>query len=156
DWSVGGWYRNLDDGFSVSRFDIGQRLIEKGFEFSGELSEDLILSGLFSTAERGNDSYDQALVQIDWRYGDNDSLAAEVRRVTETRNGASVDGVLGAVRYTRRLTSSLEVYGLGQATLDNDGGQYRNNDLMSLGGKYLFGDSSSVGAEVTQGARGEA
>src|SRR5699024_10158651 len=59
-------------------------------------------------------------------------------------------------RYTHRLTPSLDIYGIGQATLANDGGKYRNNDAFTLGSRYVFGDLSSVSAEATQGARGNA
>ena len=72
--------------------------------------------------------------------------------------GASLDaaGTLGAVKYLQRFGSTLELYGLAQLTLDDDGGQYADNDALTLGGKYLYGDNSSVGAEVTTGDRGQA
>ncbi len=159
EWDIGSWYRNVDSGYSISRFDIGERLIEKGAEFSGEVTEDLTLSGRVSQAERGADQFDQAQLQAEMRILENDSLAVEIRHTREKHRTSSDydgNGTLGAVRYTHRLTPSLDIYGIGQATLANDGGKYRNNDAFTLGSRYVFGDLSSVSAEATQGARGNA
>lgn len=156
EWALASWYRHVDSGYSISRFDIGMPVIEKGIEFSGELSDDLSLSGRLSTAERGADRFEQRQLQTDWRLRENDRLGGELRSVTETRDGNAVDGMLGAVSYTHRIGSSLDVYGIGQVTLDNDGGRYRDNDALTLGSKYLFGDLSSIGGEVTGGDRGNA
>ncbi|MET0581066.1 MAG: hypothetical protein ABWZ08_03735, partial [Pseudoxanthomonas sp.] len=65
-------------------------------------------------------------------------------------------GTLGAVKYTHRFGTSLDLYGSAQLTLDDDDGQYADNDAYTVGGKYLFGDLSSVGAEVVSGDRGDA
>ncbi len=156
EWTLASWYRHVDSGYSISRFDIGMPVIEKGLEFSGAVSDDLTLSGRVSNAERGSDRFDQRQVLADYRLGENDTLSGEVRSVTETRSAQAVDGTLGALRYGHRIGSSLEVYGIAQATLDNDGGRYRDNDAATLGGKYLFGDLSSIGGEVTAGDRGNA
>ncbi|PAU55311.1 hypothetical protein [Pseudomonas indica] len=156
EWALAGWYRLVDSGYSISRFDIGMPVVEKGAEFSGELSETLELSGRASRAERGIDRFDQAQIGAGWQLSEDDQLDAELRQTTETRSSDAVEGTLGALRYTRRITPSLEVYGVGQLTLDNDNGRYRDNDALTLGGKYLFGDLSSVGAEVTGGDRGNA
>ena len=48
------------------------------------------------------------------------------------------------------------MYGTAQVTVDDDDGRYADNDALTLGGKYLFGDLSTVGAEVTSGDRGDA
>lgn len=40
-------------------------------------------------------------------------------------------------------------------TVDDDNGRYVDNDALTVGGKYLFGDLSSIGAEVTTGDRGD-
>lgn len=155
EWATGGWYRDVESGYSVSRFDLGMPVVEKGAEFAGELSDALWLSGRISRAERGADAFDQAQVMSELRLREDDRLAAELRQVEETRGGTSADGTLFALRYVHRLNPSVELYGTGQATLSNSG-DYRNNDALSLGGRYLFGDLSSVGAEVTSGSRGDA
>lgn len=50
------------------------------------------------------------------------------------------------------MTPSLELYGIGQATLDNDGGKYRNNDALTAGVTCLA-NQSSVSGEATHGSR---
>jgi len=60
------------------------------------------------------------------------------------------------VKYTRRIGTALDLYGLAQVTLDDDGGRYADNNAYAVGGKYLFGNQSSVGGEVSTGDRGDA
>src|SRR5690606_17677720 len=53
-------------------------------------------------------------------------------------------------------TPNLEAYGVLQATLDDDGGRYADNDALTLGARYRFGALSTLGLEATQGDRGHA
>ena len=46
------------------------------------------------------------------------------------------------------------MYGIAQFTLDDDDGDYEDNDSFTLGAKYLFGNLSSFGAELNTGDRG--
>lgn len=155
EWTVAGWWRDVGDGYSISRFDTGERVREQGMEFLGHLNAHWVLSGRWSEARRGDSALDQQLLRLDWLLDDH-SLSGELRGVQETRSGLSADGVLAAVQYTHRLNSALEVYGIAQLTVDDDGGAYRDNDAYTLGARYLFGNLSSVGAELTSGDRGDA
>src|SRR5581483_2633020 len=94
--------------------------------------------------------------QIDWRLAEHSDLIAEIRRVTETYQGNSGTGTLAALGYTRRLIGTLDVYGTGQITLDDDGGAYPRNNAATVGAKYQFANQSSAGAEYTAGNRGNA
>lgn len=156
EWTAGSWWRDVTSGYSVARADLGQAIHEYGAEFSGQLSHDLKLSGRYSKAEQGSDALEQGQLQLDWRLADHSDLIAELRRVTETYQMHSGTGTLAALGYTRRLGSSLDVYGNGQVTLADDGGAYPRNNSATAGAKYLFGDLSTVGAEVTGGDRGNA
>ena len=73
----------------------------------------------------------------------------------EQRLSGNAIGTLGALKYAQRFGTSLEMWGIAQLTLDDDGGQYEDNNAFTLGGKYLFGNLSTVGAEVTTGDRGD-
>jgi hypothetical protein len=53
DWTVGAWWRRVDAGFSVSRFDSGADVEEYGVEFLGYFTEDFSLFGRYTYAERG-------------------------------------------------------------------------------------------------------
>ena len=154
DWSVGAWWRDVDAGFSVSRFDTGLGITEYGAEFLGWFSDRFSLYGRYSRAERGNDVLEQQQLTADWRIIDAGRLGAELRRVQERHLSGDVDALLAAISYRQRIGSSLELYGTGQLTLADDHGAYPKNNLLTAGAKYLFGDRSSVGAELSSGSRG--
>lgn len=155
EWSAGAWWRNLDAGYSSSRTDyFGQDITEYGAEVLGEIKPDLTLYTKHSQAERGQEALTQNQVTTEWRFKDEKTLTAEVKRVDEERLNGDAAGTLAAIKYSQRLTPSLELYGIGQATIDKEG-LYENNDALTLGGRYLFGDQSSLSASATQGSRGD-
>ncbi|MEN1957430.1 hypothetical protein [Luteimonas changyuni] len=129
---------------------------EHGAEVLGQFSPDLSVFARYSNAERGGDVLRQAQASLEWRPGEYNALTAEVRRIEERRQAqATAAGMLGAVKYTHRFGTALDLYGIGQVTLDDDGGQYEDNDALTLGGRYNFANLSTVGAEATTGDRGE-
>jgi len=156
DWSSAAWWRQVDAGFSISRFDTGMDIEEYGGELLGQFTPNLSLHARYSRAERGLEALTQGQATVEWRISDFDTLAAELRRVEENRIGGSAAGLLAAVQYKHRFGTSLELYGTAQKTVDDDGGKYADNDAITIGGKYLFGDLSSVNAEFTSGDRGDA
>lgn len=156
DWTVGAWWRDVDAGYSVARADQGLAIHEYGAEFSGQLRDDLKLSGRYSYAEQGHDALEQGQAQLDWQIAEKSDLIAELRRVTEQYQLRSGTGTLAALGYTQRIGSSLDVYTTGQLTLADDGGAYAKNNAATVGAKYQFGDLSNAGAEITKGSRGDA
>jgi hypothetical protein len=155
DWTLGAWWRDVDDGFSVARADTGLATQEQGVEFTGQFSERFTLSGRWTQADRGTSELDQSQLTGDWRIGDSDQLGFEVRDVREAAIGFDESAVLAAFSYRHRIGSSVELYGVGQASMREEGG-YADNDRLTLGAKYLFGDRSNVGLEVSGGDRGQA
>lgn len=155
EWTAGAWWRDVDGGFSVARLDDGQPVEEHGAEFAGQLNDDIRLSGRYSKASRGADGLEQAQLMAEWRLAEDNALTGELRGVTETMGGVEASGMLAAVKYTHRISSSVDLYGVAQVTVDDDGGQYADNDAYTLGGRYLFGNNSTVGAEVSTGDRGD-
>lgn len=154
DWSLGAWWRDVDAGFSVARQDTGLPIQEYGAEFLGYLNDDFSLYGRHTRTEQGELALEQSQLTAEWRLGNDGQLTGELRRVREEQALQSVDALLAAIGYRQRFGSSWELYGTGQVTLDDDGGAYEKNDLLTLGARYLFGDRSSVGAEVSGGSRG--
>jgi len=154
DWSLGAWWRDVDAGFSVARQDTGLPIQEYGAEFLGYLTDDVSLYGRHTRTEQGDLALEQSQLTAEWRLGNDGQLTGELRRVREEQQLQSVDALLAAIGYRQRFGASWEVYGTGQVTLDDDGGAYEKNDLLTLGARYLFGDRSSVGAEVSGGSRG--
>lgn len=155
EWALGAWWRDVDAGFSVARADLGLRVRETGAEAVGQITDALRLSARWSDAERGTDAIEQMNALLEWRFREADTLSAELRAITETRAGVDADGTLLALRYARRFTEALEGSITGQFTLDDDGGAYAENDALTLGARYLFGDLSSVNAELSTGDRGD-
>ena len=155
DWSVGAWWRNTSAGYSISRYDTGRPVTEYGAELLGQFTPNLGLYTRYTRAESGAESLTQAQATLEWRVNDASTFSAELRRVDQEGASADAAGTLGALKYLHRFGSTLELYGIGQVTLDDDGGQYADNNALTLGGKYLYGNQSSVGAEVTTGDRGE-
>lgn len=156
DWSAGAWWRQVDSGYSITRFDVRDAVEEYGAEVLGQFAPNFNVYGRFSRAERGTESLTQAQLTGEWRISDASTLSAELRRVDEERIAGDGAGTLAALQYKHRFGSTLDVYGTAQFTVDDDGGAYRDNDAFTLGAKYLFGELSSVGAELTTGDRGDA
>ncbi|UNK41792.1 hypothetical protein MNO14_12605 [Luteimonas sp. S4-F44] len=155
-WSAGAWWRQVDAGYSISRFDTGAQIEEYGAEVLGQFGANVGVYARFSRAERNADALTQAQANAEWRIGEADALAFELRRVEESRAFFDAAGLLGALRYTRRFGTALDVYGTAQLTLDDDSGRYADNDAFTLGGRYNFANLSTVGAELTTGDRGDA
>lgn len=155
-WSLGAWWRSVGAGYSVARNDIGLETREVGANLRGEISDTMSIYALTSRVERGGESLQQLQVTGQWRPTEDDTVSAEIRRITQQRSFGDVNGTLGAIRYTRRVTPNLDVYGVVQKTLDDDGGRYADNDAYTLGGKYRFANLSTIGIEGTKGDRGNA
>lgn len=155
-WSAGAWWRQVDAGYSVSRHDTGADIEEHGVEVLGQFTPNVGVYARYSRAERAGDALTQAQAKAEWRIGDFDTLAFELRRVEEQRGTLEAAGLLGAARYTHRFGTALDLYGTAQFTLDDDDGAYADNDAYTLGGRYNFGNLSTVGAELTTGDRGDA
>ncbi|AKH44317.1 hypothetical protein FHS61_002947 [Altererythrobacter atlanticus] len=156
DWSAGAWWRETDAGYSTGRYNNGLPTTEYGGEVLGQLAANLGVYARYSKAESGTDSLLQAQASLDWRLDDANAIAAEIRRVEENSAYADAAGMLGAVKYSRRIGTALDLYAQGQLTLDDDAGRYRSNDMVLAGGRYLLGDQSSLGAEISTGDRGDA
>ncbi|UZW60052.1 hypothetical protein [Lysobacter enzymogenes] len=157
EWTAGAWWRKVDKGYSIARYDTNEAVEERGAEVYGELTPAVRLFARYSVAERGQQSLTQAQASAEWRLNDESTLSAEVRRVQEDRaNGLDADGVLAALQYKQRIGTQLELFATVQKTVDDDDGRYADNDLVTVGGKYLFGELSSVGAEISSGDRGDA
>lgn len=155
-WSAGAWWRRVDAGYSISRYDTDADIEEYGAELLGRFGPDLGMYARYSRAERGAEALVQAQANLEWTFAGDNALTAELRRVEEQRVTGDVAGTLGALRYSQRLGTALDVYGIAQLTLDDDGGRYADNDAWSLGARYNFANLSTASAEVTTGDRGDA
>lgn len=156
EWTGSAWWRDIDAGYSVANTRLGEQIHEQGVSFLGELSPRWRLAGRYSLAERGTSALEQTQVELDARLSPQHRLTNELRQVKETQDGTSMQGILLATRYGYRPWAALELYGIGQLTVDDDNGRYRDNNALTLGGNYQFQNLSSLGAEFSGGDRGRA
>lgn len=152
--SAGAWWHKVDKGYSTSNSDNAEDTELYGAEISADITDNLLVYTRHTKVDKGNKSYIESQLSSEWRITDDSTVTAEVKRV-ETKIGADkATGMLAAMQYSYQYNSSIELYGSGQITLDNDSGEYANNDAVTAGFKYLYGDLSSIGIEGTTGARG--
>ncbi|WP_444894630.1 LysM peptidoglycan-binding domain-containing protein [Microbulbifer sp. TRSA001] len=156
EWSAATWWRQVDGGYSISRHDTGLDIEEHGAELLGHFNPGLGINARYSEAERDGETLAQAHLNSELRIGDNSALSAEVRGIEEQRREGDATGLLGALRYSHRFGTSLDVSGTTQMTLSNDGGDYADNDAYSLAARYNFANLSTLGTEITTGDRGDA
>ncbi|MDH3588162.1 MAG: OmpA family protein, partial [Gammaproteobacteria bacterium] len=155
EWVGGGWYRRTDDNYSVARRDPGVDTTEYGVELTGKLSPRLDFSARGSVVERESVDEDRRIsLQADYALADRSKLSGELRGVEETRLGSTADGTLLALRYSHILSDAVEVYGIGQFTIENDSGSYDNNDLATVGASINVNGSTTLHGEYSTGHRG--
>lgn len=154
DWSVGAWWREVDAGFSISRFDTGAPVQEYGAEFLGYFTTDFSLYGRYSRAEQGPHSLAQTQLTMDWRLDERQRLGAELRNVDQQGSTVNADALLVAASYRYQITVPLELYGVAQYTADDDRGRYARNNRLTLGANYQTTDRLTLGAEASDGSRG--
>ncbi len=156
-WTAGAWHRESEAGYSVARRTLNEETTETGAEFTGDISKNMRISARVSEFERGVDNkLEQAQVNLAYQITPKSQVTAEVRQLEETISGNATSATLGALQYQYHIGETWDIYGTGQFTLENDGGSYDNNDLITIGTRYLFGQRSSIGAEYSSGHRGDA
>lgn len=153
EWSAGAWWRDVDAGFSISRFDTAQQILEHGAELFGYVDDRVSVYGRYSHAARGADVLEQGQITGEWRLGDAHRIGAELRRLHERQSGVVSEELLGALSYHRHMSAALELYGIAQASLEQNPAQPRN-DLLTLGARYQSAGAGTFGAELSGGSRG--
>ncbi len=155
EWTVGAWWRNVDPGFSAVSFDTGSQIREYGANFLGYVTKNFSLYGQYSYAENNGEVLKQNQLTAQWRFDEVSQIGFELRQLSETNlAGTTVNPMLAAVSYDYRWSPSLDLYTIGQYTVNDDHGAYPKNNLATVGAKYLFASRSSVGAELSDGSRG--
>lgn len=155
EWTMGAWWRHNDAGYSVARRDLGLETEERGLELAGRSGEHFGLSARYSDYQRGLDRFTQAQLLLDYWIDPDRQWTGELRHVDEESAFTDGSGLLAALRYRQRVNAHWEWYGIGQATLERDGA-YQDNDRLTLGARYLFGNRSALSAEASTGDRGDA
>lgn len=155
DVKASAWHRKTDAGYSIARRDLANKVTEQGVELYGQYSRKGSLQAQVTKKESGTAKLTQAALLMQHRLSAATTLVAEIKQVQETQNSTESDALLAALEYRQRVTPTWELYGVAQGTIEADD-NYKNNDLYTLGTKYLLAGRSSLGAEYTTGHRGDA
>ena len=148
------WHKNTAAGFSIARRDLTQEITEKGIEVTGQYSQTGHYSARMTQAESGSNERQQISLYGQQNLDNSGSISAEIKQIDEQQGQQSQTALLAALGYRQRISSSFELYSVVQATVDADDG-YENNDLVTIGGKYLLASRSNIGAEYATGHRGD-
>ncbi len=155
--ALGAWWRQRDAGFSVARLaESTSRVTEYGAlgqAFFGESLSVLARGAVVEREGNGDDStYD---LEVDYRFLQRWTLGGAMRHETGTRPGSDdTRGTLGALRLGYDVTSTFNVYGTSQLTLDRTD-NYVKNDMATLGLKALLYDDLTIRGEASTGDRGK-
>jgi len=157
DLTLGTWWRDSDDDFSVARRDVGFDLAEYGLEAAGRFNESMGFVLRSSTVERDLVEDDIRSALFDWQLTDANRLRVEVQQLesTDSFTGSNRDETVAAVELAHAFTEAFEVFGGGQSTLQDSGSAADNNDLVFAGTRNRLTDKLRLETEVTYGHRGE-
>ncbi len=155
DGAVAAWWKERDDGFSISRLSDRYKTVEYGVEGHGNITDELSLSLRGTVLSQATVKREKALsLQADYRVGDKWTVSSEVRHTTEEpADENKVQGTLGALRLAYDITPHINVYGAGQLMLDKNE-YYKNNKMATLGIRAKIIRKLFVSAEVSAGDRG--
>ncbi len=159
EWIASGWWRRTDDNFSVARRDPGDDIVEFGAEVTGDVTDRLSLAARFATIEREKTTENEVTrlaLQADYRLGRHGKLSGELRTEERSfdRGARQADATLGAIRYGHRIAPDIEVYGIGQVTIDKDQA-VTENDLLTIGATAQVLGNAQLQGEFSTGDRGE-
>ncbi len=155
DGAVALWWKKRGDGFSISRLADRNRTTEYGLEGEGQITDSLSISARGTVLDQDAINTEKALsLQTDYRAKDKWTVSSEVRHVTEEPAADdTMRGTLGALRLAYDITPDMNVYGIGQFTLEKNE-SYEDNNLGTLGVRARFTRKLFVRAEASAGDRG--
>lgn len=154
DVQAGAWYKRTTEGYSNGYSSTIAGMEEYGAEVSAELSDNLLAYIRHSVAKQDQNRFTQTQVSVEKRFENDSTLTGEIKQVETKTNDTKAIGKLAAVRYSQFVTPNLEMYGIGQITIDDDHKRYAKNNLVTLGARYYYGDNSSLNFEAAKGSRG--
>jgi hypothetical protein len=158
EFTMGGWYRDTDEGFSLaaSSQTLGG-ITEYGAEAASEITPKLSLYAKVNKSEKKSEdnTYSEGALKASYKVKSDLTLSAEADYRLAEENRDKTHGAVGAFRADYDITSNLETYLTGQFMINDNSGKYENNDAVIVGARYLL-DGSSVAGQYTTGHRGDA
>lgn len=154
DVQAGAWYKKTNRGFSNGYSSTISGMEEYGLEVSAELTDNFITYLRHTVAKQDQNSYTQSQISAEYRFENDATLTGELKQVQTETDDSKAIGKLAALRYSWYATPDLELYGVGQITIDDDNKKYEKNNMVTLGARYFYGDNSSINFEGATGTRG--
>ncbi|MDR0665948.1 MAG: hypothetical protein LBF71_00910 [Campylobacteraceae bacterium] len=158
EFTMGGWYRDTQSGFATTASTLAfGGITEYGAEAAAEITNSISIYTKVSESKKKSDdsSYSEAAVKASYKAAEKLTLSAEADyRQTERNATSKVHGAVGALRADYDITPNLETYLTGQFMINDNSGQYENNDAVIVGARYILNGSSLEGRYIT-GHRGE-
>ena len=167
---VRAWSKTRDAGFSSGRLDQGVETTDIGIEAYIGIGESGVLNAAFTDLEKDQVSRSRvARVQAKGQITEAITASAEIRHENVERCKAFPTGPVGSLnatlgdgeallvgaRVSYELPSNATVYAAGQ-TVASDSGDYRENDLLSIGVNTSLNSDIGLNFEVSDGDRGSA
>lgn len=157
--SVNAWYKHREAGFSSANSDITVDTTDAGVSALLSVNDRLKTSLKATMLEQDATKKETAIsLQGDYKIAGRLSVGAEVRRVTEddyVNNANDGEGMLGAIKVGYDVNQDLNVYVVGQGTIEQSG-SYDNNDLLTVGATSNISKRMVLNGEVSTGDRGDA
>ena len=155
DGALAGWWKQKAAGFSIARLQDGTETTEYGGEGRILIAEALSVSARGAVTERDGVGTEQTYsFQADYDVTDRWDVGAEVRlKSFEPDEGKKTDATLAAARIGYDVTRSLNIYGIGQFTVDKSDGADDNN-LGTVGLRGRIGERLALRAEGSSGDLG--
>ena len=168
------WHKQRDAGYTSSRFRVGPKVIDSGFEFDLSLNETTRLTGAALELNRqGSSRYRTARVQLStqWQWRCNKQQPCWMLDI-EGRydNGDSTLGSIGVdlaapysedrgttvgIRLGRQLNEDTTLYGNIQTAFATDQ-EFGSGDRVAVGLNQRLNDTLALGIEVSDGQSGGA
>lgn len=155
DGALAGWWKQKDAGFSIARLPDGTKITEYGGEGRMLITDVLSVSARGAVSERDGIGTEQTYsLQADYDVTDRWDVGAEIRlKSFEPDDNERTNATLAAARIGYDVTRSLNIYGIGQFTVDKSDGADDNN-LGTVGLQGRIGDKLALRAEGSSGDLG--
>ena len=160
--SIGAWFKERDAGFSTANLDTGNKTTDLGVEAIVNVNDRVDLATRITQLEREIlEQETEASLQADYKVNDRLTLSGEVKYVKQedlsptasTANSTDGEGTLAAIKVGYDVNQNVNLYGILQGTLSNEGA-YESNDLLTLGVKAALNNKLDVRGEFSTGDLG--
>ncbi len=151
------WYRDSEQGFSTARRQVGNDLVEYGYDLELKFNNRDVVKSKVTRNETSSTRTDSTyIVSYGRKLRKGHKLSGEYNFVEtkDTSTTTNDSAHLLGFKYSHRLKPQWEVYTRAQTSL-NEKGNYQENDKVSVGTKFRMGQKWEGSGEYGTGDRGD-